>query len=375
VAEGPPRLLVVDDEVTHLRALCDTLRDNGYEVEGHTRPEDALQALRASSFDLILTDLHMPGISGIELLRTALDADPALAAVMMTGAGSIGSAVDAMKSGALDYVLKPFKLKTTLPVLSRALEVRALRRKNAALEAQVRAQRDELAAANADLEAFSSSVSHDLRAPLQAISGFSEALADRYSAQLDEKGRHYLERIRVSTTHLDRLVEGLLRLARIPREPLALTMVDCSALVAGVLRDLRAAGELCDDRVQVDALPDVKADALLLQQVFANLISNACKFTAGAAHPGVHVGCAAREQELVFFVKDNGAGFDMAHAQKLYEPFHRLHKAEEFAGLGIGLSIVRRIVQRHGGRIWAEAAVGQGACFSFVLAGVATYSA
>jgi signal transduction histidine kinase len=368
VADGTPRLLVVDDEVTHLRALCDTLRDSGYEVEGHTSAADALQALRASPFDLILTDLHMPGTSGIDLLRQALEVDPTLAAVMMTGAGSIGSAVEAMRSGALDYVLKPFKLKTTLPVLSRALEVRSLRRQNAVLEAQIRAQRDELAAANADLESFSSSVSHDLRAPLQAISGFSETLADKYGLVLDERGRHYLERIRVGSTHMDQLIDGLLRLARLPREPLTLTMVDCSGLVAGVLRNLRAAGELCDDRVRVDALPEVRADELLLRQVFANLISNACKYTTGTAKPSVHVGCEDRGQELVFFVKDNGAGFDMAHTQKLYEPFHRLHSAEEFAGLGIGLSIVRRIVQRHDGRIWAEAAVGEGACFSFVLA-------
>jgi DNA-binding NtrC family response regulator len=120
VADGTPRLLVVDDEVTHLRALCDTLRDSGYEVEGHTSAADALQALRASPFDLILTDLHMPGTSGIDLLRQALEVDPTLAAVMMTGAGSIGSAVEAMRSGALDYVLKPFKLKTTLPAKRRA---------------------------------------------------------------------------------------------------------------------------------------------------------------------------------------------------------------------------------------------------------------
>ncbi len=189
------RLLIVDDEAAHLRALCDTLGDSGYVVQGCAGAQEALAALAAPAthrFDLLLTDLHMPGMNGIELMRAALAADPALVGIIMTGAGSISTAVQALQSGALDYILKPFKLNTALPVLARALQVRSLRQRNLQLEAQLRGKVEELAAANSDLESFSFSVSHDLRAPLQVVAGFSSILVRQHAGQLDEKGLHYL---------------------------------------------------------------------------------------------------------------------------------------------------------------------------------------
>ncbi len=164
------------------------------------------------------------------------------------------------------------------------------------------------------------------------------------------------------------LIEGLLHLAQLGRQQLDLRPVDINALVGDVLVQLCAAGTCTQDKVQVDPMPVATGDAVLLRQVFANLLSNACKYSARNPNARVHVGCEMLGGHATYFVRDNGAGFDMTYAGRLFEPFQRMHGANEFAGLGVGLSIVRRVVMRHGGRVWAEAAVGEGACFRFTLA-------
>jgi signal transduction histidine kinase len=244
-----------------------------------------------------------------------------------------------------------------------------LRRSHAGL----RKYADELEVANKDLEAFASSVSHDLRAPLHVVDGFSQMLETRFAGQLDAKSAHYLARIRAGVSLMEQLVEGILDLSRLGRQPLRKQQVDVAQLVGEVLAQLRSSRVPVDDRVMVvGELADALADRVLLRQVFANLLSNACKFTGQTPQPQVRVGLQWLGGEAVYFVRDNGAGFDPAYASRLFEPFQRLHRTQEFAGLGIGLSIVKRIVQRHGGRIWAEAAVGQGACFYFTLGKAAT---
>ncbi len=367
MSETPARLLVVDDEAPQLMALCETLGGCGYAVTGCSSGAEALAQLTAGRFDLLLTDLHMRGMDGMTLLKRALMTDPSMAAVMMTGAGTIDAAVEAMRLGAVDFVQKPFKLRTALPVLERALQITRLRLQNAQLEARVRDQRDELAQANADLEAFIASVTHDLRSPLQAVASFSDALALKHAGGLDAQGAHYVESIRASVASMEALIQGMLRLARVGRQPLHVATVELGPLVREVVEALRASGALTDDRVHVGPLPTLQGDAALLRQAFHNLLSNACKFTAKQPAPRVEVACETWDDAPVFVVRDNGAGFCMQQAHQLFQPFRRLHSAEEFAGLGIGLTIVQRIVQRHGGHIWAEAAPGKGACFRFTL--------
>jgi signal transduction histidine kinase len=363
------RLLVVDDEVAQMQALRDTLGDHGYETTGCTSGEAALAALRAEPFDLLLADLMMPGMDGIALLRAALEVDPLLVAIIMTGAGTIASAVEAMQSGALDYILKPFKLSAILPVLSRGLTIRRLRMQNAALERSVRERSAELEAANVELDAFTRSASHDLRSPLNAVIGFSDLLAATYGRQWPAEAVHWLSRIQQSGRRMNQLIDDLLRLSQLGRQALNVELVDVGALVRSVVDELANAQPERRVTVVIEPLPLVRADASLLRQVFVNLLSNADKFTRRTIEPRVEVGCARQGKELVFSIRDNGSGFDMAHAHRLFRAFERLHGATDFEGTGVGLSIVQRIVQRHGGRIWAEGEPGHGAAFHFTLDG------
>jgi two-component system, sensor histidine kinase and response regulator len=361
------RLLVVDDEIILMRALCETLRDHGYETTGFTAAEAALDAMKQSKFDLLLTDLMMPGMDGISLLLAARETDPDLIGIMMTGAGTVTSAVDAMKAGAFDYVLKPFELSIVLPVLARALSMRQLRAENAALDKWLRERTAELEAANRELEAFSYSVSHDLRAPLRALDGYAHLLLSEYSPQLPEGARQFLGGISDNARRMGQLVDDLLRFSKLGRQPLSLQPVNLSALVNEVLAELSLAQQDRVVEVKVMALPNCNGDASLLRQVFLNLLSNAFKYSVNRSPALIEVGSRMVDDRPVYYVRDNGAGFDMRYADKLFRVFQRLHRIEEFEGTGVGLSIVQRIVQRHGGNIWAESEVDKGATFYFTL--------
>jgi signal transduction histidine kinase len=361
-------IAVVDDEVPQMRALCETLQDNGYQAVGYTSGKDALAAMREMKFDLLLADLMMPEMDGIALLRAAHEQDPDLATIIMTGHGTIATAVEAMKMGALDYILKPFRLSAVLLVLARALVIRRLRVENAELERRVRQQVLELETANKDLESFAHSVSHDLKAPVRAISGFTQLLIESSAELLPEPDLKLLHKISRNAQHMAELIEGLLALSRNGRQAFASQQVDLPALVNSVVTDLRREQGTRQVEVRVGALPAVVGDPALLRQVFVNLLANAFKFTRGRQQAVIEVASFTEAGTTVYFVRDNGAGFDMQYADRLFGVFQRLHSVNEFEGTGVGLSIVQRIIQRHGGRIWAEAAVEEGATFYFTLA-------
>ncbi len=366
------RILIVDDEAAQMKALCNTLRDHGYETVGFASGKAALAALQTARFDLLLSDLMMPEMDGISLLRAAQTADPDLIGIIMTGEGTIATAVEAMKAGAFDYILKPFKLSVILPVISRALTVRRLRQENAELEKRVHERTTELEAVNKELEAFSYSVSHDLRAPLRAINGFTRILMDSYQPQLPADAQRLLDHVTSSAHHMGELIDHLLEFSRLGRQPLRKQPVNISNLVREVLEDLNAERANRKLEVTVGELPDTFGDTMLLRQVFTNLLSNAFKYTRQKESAEVSVGTLDQAGETVYFVKDNGAGFDLKYADKLFGVFQRMHSAKQFEGTGVGLSIVHRIIQRHGGRIWAEAAVEQGATFYFTLPNLKT---
>lgn len=362
------RIMIVDDEAAQMRALCETLRDHGYETVGFGSAKAALGSVPDGQFELVLSDLMMPEMDGIDLLRAAQLIDPDLVGIIMTGHGTIDTAVDAMKVGALDYILKPFKLSAILPVLSRALAMRRLRVENAELARCVRRRTMELEAANRELEAFSYSVSHDLRAPLRAVDGYSRMLQEDFGPQLPAEAQRLIQTVRDSGQRMARLIEDLLRLSRLGRQPLAKRPVQFAGLVSEAVAELQR--EQADRAVAIrqGPLPDCEGDPALLRQVLVNLLSNAFKYTRRVAEPNVELGAQDCDGETVYFIRDNGAGFDMSQAHRLGGVFQRLHPEHEFEGTGVGLALVQRILQRHGGRMWAESAVGQGATFYFTVA-------
>jgi signal transduction histidine kinase len=360
-------LLIVDDEPASMRALCDTLEYEGYRTYGYTSAADALAAMRERSFDLLLADLQMPGTNGIDLMKSAQLVDPTLVAVIMTGHGALETAVAAMKAGALDYIQKPIKLATALPVLERALAVRQLRIEKKRLEENVRERTEELKIANRELEAFSYSVSHDLRAPLRAVSSFTQALLSEHVATLNDEGRRLLQNVNAGAAHMDRLITDLLRLSQLNRQELHRQPVRFGELAERVIDGMAAERAGRDIEFVVADFPTWQVDPGLMQQVFVNLVSNAIKFTRDRAKARIEIGYRMNGTTLVCFVKDNGVGFNMKYMNKLFGVFQRLHSADQFEGTGVGLSIVRRIVERHGGTVWVDGAQDQGATFYFSL--------
>jgi light-regulated signal transduction histidine kinase (bacteriophytochrome) len=242
-------------------------------------------------------------------------------------------------------------------------------RLNAELEERVRLRTVQLEAANQELKAFSYSVAHDLRSPLAAIGGFADALEFKAGESLDESGRHYVGRIRAGVKQMEDLITGLLSLTNISRTALQTSAVDLAPLARALLAQYQEQEPARDVQAEVaEALP-AEGDPYLLAQVIGNLLGNAWKFTARQPRARIEVGASVgADGEPVYFVRDNGAGFGMAYAAHMFEPFQRLHSASEFDGNGIGLAIVHKIVTRHGGRVWAEGAPGEGACFYFTLA-------
>jgi PAS domain S-box-containing protein len=238
---------------------------------------------------------------------------------------------------------------------------------NRDLEQRVRERTAQLEAVNQELESFAYSVSHDLRAPLRSMNGFSQALLEDYPDSLDEEGRDYLNRISASAKRMGSLIDELLKLSRLTRSTMRRTTIDLSAMVRSVVEELkcRYPGRLVD--VVIEDGVTGNGDPGLLHVALENLLDNAWKFTSKLANPRVEFGSLVDEDIVVYYIRDNGVGFEMSYSGKLFAAFQRLHAPSEFEGIGIGLATVRRIIMRHGGTVWAEGEVGRGATFYFTL--------
>jgi PAS domain S-box-containing protein len=245
-------------------------------------------------------------------------------------------------------------------------EIRSL---NAALEDRVRQRTEELESANRELEAFSYSVSHDLRAPLRAVDGYSSALVEDFGATLPPDARRYLHEVRSGAQRMGALIDDLLAFSRLGRQTLARRRVDTDAMVRDVVAELTAGAADRPLVMRIGALEPCEGDPALIRQVWVNLLSNALKYTRGRTPAIIEAGSERQNAQIVYFVRDNGAGFDMRYAHKLFRVFQRLHRADEFEGTGVGLAIVKRIVDRHGGQVSFDATPGEGAVFRFTLIG------
>jgi signal transduction histidine kinase len=361
------RLLIVDDESAQMRALCDTLFIEGYSTKGFDSPKAALEDLRPGQYDLLLTDLQMPAMDGIALIAAVRQVDPEIGAIVMTGHGTIDNAVAAMRSGALDYITKPFRLNVVSTVIARALDLLRLRRENAALLDQDKHRAAELAAAYEDLESFSFSVSHDLRAPLLFVMDFARRLEEDFAEQLGVEGRRLAKVISDGSRNMDEMVVALLEFSRATRMTLQLAQVDMTPMVNAAIAEARIAYPKPAWQVDVDPLPAAAADATVIRHVWSNLIGNAFKYSSRREAPRIHIGGRIEGEEAIYSVEDNGTGFDMRYADRLFGVFKRLHDAEDFPGTGVGLAIASRILARHGGRIWAESTPDVGSRFQFAL--------
>lgn len=235
---------------------------------------------------------------------------------------------------------------------------------------EIERTRASLEAVNRELEAFSYTVSHDLRAPLRAISGFSRAIVEDCSEALDEDGKRYLEMIQENVHRMGILIDGLLEFSRIGRQRMSTSDMDMDAMFDEVFHEIMAQEPERDVKFIHDPMPPLNGDALMFRQVLVNLLSNAVKFTRGREEAVIEVGYAADVGGGAYYVRDNGTGFDMRYADKLFGVFERLHLAEEFEGSGVGLALVERIIARHGGRVWATSVLGEGATFFFTTSGV-----
>ncbi|WGV24166.1 ATP-binding protein [Halotia branconii] len=380
------RILVVDDNAD-MRGYLRRLLNQYYEVETANDGLAALMAIRrggSAIYDLVLADVMMPKMNGFELVRSlrALPNTQTIPIILLSARAGEESRVEGLEIGADDYLIKPFSARELLARVNANLQLAQLRREavnreqvmqavqtlNEGLEQQVKARTAQLEAINQELEAFSSSVSHDLRTPLRYISSFAERLQGKLNPTLvDASSWQTLNIIIQSALQAEKMVDDLLEFSRLGKTEMHLTTVNISQLVQQVQAQLQP--ELIGRSLhwEVEPLATVEADPILLRLVLQNLLSNAVKYSRNNTEAAITIGRIEQEQEVVFFVKDNGAGFDMKYHDRLFSIFQRLHPQEEFAGTGVGLATVRRIIHRHGGRIWAEGAIDQGATFYFSL--------
>lgn len=242
-----------------------------------------------------------------------------------------------------------------------------IRKMNEELEQRIADRTAELESINKELNAFTYSVSHDLRAPLRAVNGYAEMLNEDYGTKLDDEGKRIIQTIRYNATKMGTLIDNLLDFSRLGRKEMVKTSIDMNELTEGVLMEINKSVEHHAE-IKIGKLLPVKADYGLLHQIMFNLVSNAIKYSSKKEKPVVEISSKAKNDEIIFTVKDNGAGFDMRYADKLFGVFQRLHTQEEFEGTGVGLAIVQRVVAKHNGRVWAEGKVNEGATFNFSLA-------
>jgi len=370
MSRSPIQVLLVEDnpiDCRLIRGLLEQQPSATFSVRCADRLHSAHEQLRSSPADVVLLDLTLPDTSGLETFEQLHRHHGHLPIVILTGVEDEILAATAIEHGAQDYLIKGQVDRSSLAralryAIERKRGAEAIHRLNEELEQRVLERTRELTASNRELEAFCRSVAHDLRAPLRAVDGFSQAL-EPYSQQLGEQGRGYLRRVREAIQRMALMIDAMLKMSSVARCPMRRQSVDLSAMAHQVIAELESASGGPPVEWVVAAGLHTWGDAQLLWMALENLLGNACKFSRHERYPRVELGS---DGPGAFFVRDNGVGFDMAYADKLFGPFERLH-GDKFEGIGIGLATTERIISRHGGRIWAASVPGQGAVFHFTL--------
>lgn len=359
-----PSVLVVDDVDANIVAVEALLGELDCEVVSASSGNEALIELLRRDFAAVLLDVQMPEMDGFEVARLARGnpRSSEVPIIFVTAMLETSESISAgYASGAVDVLFKPIEPQILLSKVRIFLE---LYRSKQRLANEVAAHKRTLA----ELDAFNYSVSHDLRTPLRHIAGFSKILTEDYADALDDEGKRLLSRVVAGAHRMDQLISDLLRLSRIGRMKPVAKPLDLAARAKQIVEELRGADPARAIEVSIPESIKTIGDEQLLTIALENLLRNAWKFTSKQPAPTIEVGERRTPKERIYYVKDNGAGFDPAQADKLFAPFQRLHTSQEFDGTGIGLAIVQRIIHHHRGRIWAEAAPNQGATFFFTLA-------
>ena len=386
---GPMRILTVDDSATYREELAAELRQEGYDPILATSGEEALELLATQPADCILLDLVMPGLSGQDTCRKIKNSPTwrDIPLIMLTALNENEAMIAGINAGADDYITKSADFEVLKARVraqlrrkqfedeNRRIREQLLRKEIEAAEARAAHELAEaravmladLESKNKELEAFSYSVSHDLRAPLRAIDGFTKAVMEDFPDALPEDAKKNLQRVCAATKRMGELIDDLLKLSRVTRQDMRYKHVDLSATAEGIAGDLRrSAPERNVEFVIADNL-HAAGDASLLRATLENLLGNSWKYTGTQPRARIEFGRQPYKGGNAFFVRDDGVGFDMTYASKLFGAFQRLHTAKEFPGTGIGLATVQRIIRRHGGQVWAESELGKGATFYFTL--------
>jgi signal transduction histidine kinase len=414
---GPLEILIAEDSATQAEQLRHLLEQHGYVVTAAANGRQALEAARRRKPTLIISDIVMPEMDGYALCK-AVKSDSELRDVpvlIVTTLSSIQDIATSLECGADNFIRKPYDPAALVSRIEHILSNQKLRRASAKsndleiylagkkhvitsareqildllissyeqaiqvneelkdrerevsmLNFDLRLRAAELESANQELESFSYSVSHDLRAPLRAIDGFCRILEEDHAVALDDEGRRLLNTVRGNALRMGQLIEDLLEFSRTARAPINCLEVEMTRLAQEVFDEVRDSASTAP-ACEIAPLPVAWGDRTLLRQVWVNLLSNAVKYSSQRKDPAIRVNGYREDKENVYCVTDNGAGFDMEYADRLFGVFQRLHRSDEFPGTGVGLAIVRRIVTRHEGRVWARSKPGEGASFFFTL--------
>jgi signal transduction histidine kinase len=357
---GKLRALLVEDEPADVELSLRALRQSGFEATGDVAQtvEEFTNLVRKNSYDVILADYKLPNWNGMESVEILRREGVDIPVILVTGALGELTAVECIKRGAADFVLKD-QIARLPESVRRALREKKLREDHQ--QAQL-----ELSRSNRDLEQFAYVASHDLQEPLRMVATYTQLLSERYRGKLDENADKYIHYAVDGALRMQKLVQDLLAFSRVGRQGAAPRSTDCNVVLRSALQNLEAAIQESGAVVKADQLPVLVVDSAQLTQVFQNLIGNAIKFR-GESAPSIQVRAERKDKEWTFLVADNGIGIAPDQAENVFVIFRRLHTREEYAGNGIGLSICKKIIEHHGGRIWFESQPGHGSTFKFTV--------
>ncbi|MEJ7586547.1 MAG: ATP-binding protein [Ferruginibacter sp.] len=365
-----PKILAVDDKPENLLALRVILKGLEIELIEAASGNDALKATLHHNFALALLDIQMPGMDGFELAGILREEEKTanLPFIFISAVYTDNQNIfKGYEKGAFSFITKPFQPEILINKIKFFIDKHQQELSLIGLYRDLQNKNRELEFLNHELESFSYSVSHDLRAPLRRINAYATILKENNQDKLDDEANKIISVIRDNALKMDNLIESLLKLSQLGRKEIRKVEIDMNKLVARVMDEFKSENSNPHFNLHKQVLPAANGDVELLTQVFLNLVSNAVKYSGKKEKPDIEIGFTASDNQVIYYVKDNGAGFDMTYKNKLFGVFQRLHSTTDFEGIGIGLAIVQRIITRHGGRVWAEGEVNKGATFYFSL--------